>query len=62
MRLTLTGAAELACPSVVTAEGGMCGAYVRTAGTAGTAQLTIETGQAEPVTLEFTVTLREEQS
>ena len=62
VRLTLTGAAELACPSVVTAEGGMCGAYVRTAGTAGTAQLTIETGQTEPVTLEFTVTLREEQS
>ena len=64
VRLTLTGAAALACPETVCAEGGMCGAYVRTTGRNGTAQLIIETDQTEPVTVAFTITAarREELS
>ena len=54
---TLSGALELAGPSVATAEGGMCGTYVRTAGRAGTASLTVHTGQTEDVTVPFTVEL-----
>ena len=56
VRFTLTGAAALACPETVCAEGGMCGAYVRTTGRNGTAQLIIETDQTEPVTVAFTIT------
>jgi beta-galactosidase len=52
---SLAGAAELVGPSIVTAEGGSCGTYLRTAGTAGTALLTISAPQTEPVTLTFTV-------
>lgn len=64
VRFTLTGAAALACPETVCAEGGMCGAYVRTTGRNGTAQLIIETDQTEPVTVAFTITAarREELS
>ena len=39
--LTLTGPAELVGPGTVTAEGGMCGTYIRTAGQSGSAVLTI---------------------
>ena len=56
---TPSGELELAGPSIVTAEGGMCGAYVRTRGQAGTASLTVHTGQAEDVAVHFTVALRE---
>lgn len=52
---TLEGAAQLVGPSVVTAEGGMCGTYVRTIGQSGQVKLTISTYQTEPVTLEMTV-------
>ncbi len=52
---TLEGEAELVGPRVVTAEGGMCGTYVYTTGSPGTAKLTIATGQTDPVTVEFTV-------
>ena len=64
VRFTLTGAAALACPETVCAEGGMCDAYVRTTGRNGTAQLIIETDQTEPVTVAFTITAarREELS
>ncbi len=51
----LEGEAELVGPGVVTAEGGMCGAYIRTTGKAGIARLTITTGQTEPVTVEFAI-------
>ena len=50
------GPIELVGPAAVTAEGGMCGAYVRTTGRAGKASLTITTGQTEPVTISFEVT------
>ena len=53
--LRLTGAAELVGPDTVTAEGGMCGAYVRTVGRAGEAELTISAPGPESVTLRFTV-------
>ena len=55
VKLCLTGAAELVGPDVVTAEGGMCGTYVRTIGQPGKAVLTVTTDQTEPVMVEFTV-------
>ena len=53
VRFALEGAAELVGPSVVTAEGGMTGTYVKTTGETGTATLTITTAQTEPVTVVF---------
>jgi beta-galactosidase len=55
VKLSLTGAAELVGPDVVTAEGGMCGTYVRTVGQNGSAMLTVSTAQTEAVTVEFAV-------
>ena len=49
--LSLEGAAELVGPYVVTAEGGMCGTYIRTNGQSGTVTLTVQTAQTEPVTV-----------
>ena len=51
----LEGAAELVGPGTATAEGGMCGTYIRTAGQSGTARLTISTPQTEEITLEFQI-------
>ncbi|MBR4989869.1 MAG: glycoside hydrolase family 2 protein [Oscillospiraceae bacterium] len=51
----LEGDAALVGPETVTAEGGMCGTYVRTLGRFGSARLTVSTPQTEPVTVEFTV-------
>ncbi len=56
VRFSLAGQARLVGPDVVTAEGGMCGTYVRTAGKAGSAVLTISAEGMESVTIEFTVT------
>ena len=55
VKLELQGAAELVGPDVVTAEGGMCGTYIRTTGETGTASLTLRAEGLEPVTVEFTV-------
>ena len=55
VRLTLEGAAQLVGPDVVTAEGGMCGTYVRTTGVPGTAKLTVSSHGLEPITVEFTM-------
>lgn len=52
----LAGDLELVGPAVATAEGGMCGTYVRTLGRAGTASLTVHTEQTEDVVLSFTIT------
>lgn len=52
---TLAGDLELAGPAVATAEGGMCGTYVRTLGRAGTAALTVHTEQTKDVTIRFTI-------
>ena len=53
--LEVEGAAELVGPDVVTAEGGMCGCYIRTIGEAGEAKLVISTDQTDPVEVLFTV-------
>ena len=55
VQFALEGAAQLVGPHVVTAEGGMCGTYLKTIGVEGTAKLTITTGQTEPVTVIFHV-------
>ncbi len=55
VRLEVSGEAELVGPDVVTAEGGMCGAYIRTLGRPGRARLTVSTAQTGSVTLEFEI-------
>ena len=52
---TLEGAGELVGPNIVTAEGGMCGTYIRTVGQSGSIKLTVSTNQTEPVAVELTV-------
>ena len=49
------GAVALVGPQAVTAEGGLCGCYVRTTGRAGRGSLSITAEGLEPVTLSFTV-------
>ena len=56
VRFTLEGAAQLVGPDVVTAEGGMCGTYIRTTGESGNAKLTASADGLAPVTVEFQVT------
>ena len=51
--LKLEGQAELVGPNAVTAEGGMCGTFVRTTGKSGEATLTISTAQTPAVTVKF---------
>ncbi len=53
VRLKLEGAAQLVGPDVVTAEGGMCGTYIRTTGAPGSAKLTVSTDGLVPITVEF---------
>ena len=53
VKFTLEGPAELVGPSVVCAEGGMTGTYIKTIGSKGAVKLTIETGQTEPVSIVF---------
>ena len=55
VRFFTSGPIELAGPDVAVAEGGMCGVYLRTAGKAGQATLTICTDQTEPVEISFTI-------
>ena len=55
VQFALEGDAQLVGPSVVTAEGGMTGTYVKTIGKAGEAKLTITTDQTEPVVLLFKI-------
>ena len=52
---SMEGAAELVGPKAVTAEGGMCGTYVRTIGRTGTARLTIATAQTEVLFVDFRI-------
>ena len=49
------GPIEVVGPGVCTAEGGMCGTYIKTTGQSGTAKLTVRTAQTEPFEIEFTV-------
>ena len=55
VRLTLEGAAQLVGPDTVTAEGGMCGTYIRTIGETGTAKLTVSVQGLEPVSVDFEI-------
>ena len=61
VRFQVTGAAALVGPATVTAEGGSCGAYLRTLGRGGEATVTVSTDQTEPVTLRFQIENREER-
>ena len=56
---SVSGAAELVGSSTAAAEGGMCGTYIRTIGTKGTAELKIHTEQTEDVIIRFTVNTEE---
>ena len=53
--LAVSGDAELVGPETVTLEGGSCGAYIRTVGKGGSAELTVSTAQTEPVKIKFTI-------
>ena len=55
VKLTLTGAAELIGPDVVSLHGGMSGTYVKTTGEKGEAKLVIESAFGEPVEITFEV-------
>ena len=56
VRFALEGEAELVGPTVATAEGGMTGAFLKTAGKEGKARLTITAEGMEPAVLIFKVT------
>ncbi len=51
----LEGCLELAGPHVTTAEGGMCGTYLRTTEKSGTARLTVSAEGLDDVTVDFQV-------
>ncbi|MBQ4424170.1 MAG: glycoside hydrolase family 2 protein [Lachnospiraceae bacterium] len=55
LALSVSGPIELASPSLLTAEGGMTGTYIRTTGRTGSASLTIRAEGAAETTVEFTV-------
>lgn len=55
IKLVLTGDAELVGPDTVTAEGGLCGTYIRTSGKAGKAQLTIHCPGTEDVVIDYII-------
>ncbi len=60
LHLHVSGAAELVGPTVVTAEGGMTGCYLRTIGKAGTAVLTVIGERMAPLELKFDICLKKE--
>ena len=55
MTLNTEGSITLVGPSVVTAEGGMCGTYLRTTSDAGEAFLMVKAPDLEPVVITFNV-------
>ena len=55
LHLHVSGDAQLVGPTVVTAEGGMTGCFVRTVGTAGEAVLTVIGERMAPLELRFTI-------
>ena len=55
VHFAVEGDAALVGPETAVAEGGMTGTYLRTAGKAGTAVLTVSAPQTEPVTVSFTL-------
>jgi beta-galactosidase len=55
VKLTVEGNAMLVGPDAVTAEGGMCGTYIRTTGKAGSAILTVSAPGLEEKKVVFTI-------
>ena len=55
VRFELKGDAELIGPDMATAEGGMCGTYIRTVGRTGKAVLSISSPGLETVKIEFEI-------
>ena len=55
LSLKVRGNLSLVGPETVAAEGGMCGAYLRTTGRAGKGSLTVSAPGLEPVTLDFSI-------
>ncbi len=55
LQLEVSGPVELVGPSLVTAEGGMCGCYLRSVGQTGTACFRVSAAQAGTVSLELQV-------
>ena len=55
VRLTVEGALQIVGPDAVTAEGGMCGTYLRTTGETGAAKLTVSADGLAPVTIDFQI-------
>ena len=62
VKLSLSGEAELAGPDVITLEGGSGGAYVRTAGRAGSAVLTLSAPRTETASVAFSIKMRSSRS
>ena len=58
LHLHVSGEAELVGPTVVTAEGGMTGCFLRTVGKAGEAVLTVVGERMAPLELKFAVRLK----
>ncbi len=54
VRFALTGAAKLVGPDTVTAEGGMCGTYLKTTGETGSVTLTISADGLDSLEIQFT--------
>ena len=61
LKLSIEGEAQIVGPSVITAEGGMSGTYIRTTGNAGTAALTIAADGMASEIIRFTVRKGEER-
>ena len=55
VKFELAGEAELIGPDTVTAEGGMCGTYVKTNGRRGKARLAVSTDQTESIIIDFII-------
>lgn len=55
VKFTLEGAAELVGPDTVTAEGGMCGTYIRTAERKGAVRLTVSAPNMGAVSIDLNV-------
>ncbi|MDO4415861.1 MAG: glycoside hydrolase family 2 TIM barrel-domain containing protein [Erysipelotrichaceae bacterium] len=56
LTLSVEGPLEIIGPHTVTAEGGMCGTYVRTTGKSGKAVLKIHNEQLEDISINFSIT------
>ena len=58
LRFMLSGEASLVGPEIVTAEGGMCGTYVKTMGKAGKAKLLIKADHIPEASVDFEIRMK----